>query len=205
MNNILINFENNEIFFEIGDLQPNYTDIIITSLEHLDKITFNIFSVKTGNVIFSFNNLNNIISNIYNDIFRINYLPFEDYKLEININNLIKVINFSTPKINKRYDSWIWNDSSKIWECPIQYPGTETLFYRWCEDIKNWKLIPIIEKDELPVFYSDYSELRKNAYPPISKQLDALYHYFYNSNIENDFTKMINKIKAKYPKPEIKE
>jgi hypothetical protein len=49
---------------------------------------------------------------------------------------------------------------------------------------------------------TEYQRLRKAEYPSISDQLDALYHYFSDNNIENNFTNMLNEIKNKYPKPE---
>lgn len=49
---------------------------------------------------------------------------------------------------------------------------------------------------------TEYQRLRKAEYPSISDQLDALFHYFSDNNIENNFTNMLNEIKNKYPKPE---
>ena len=49
---------------------------------------------------------------------------------------------------------------------------------------------------------TEYQRLRKAEYPSMPDQLDALYHYFSDNNIENNFTNMLNEIKNKYPKPE---
>ena len=56
---------------------------------------------------------------------------------------------------------------------------------------------------ELEYAAKEYQRLRKAEYPDLEDQLDALYHYFTDNNIENNFTNMLNEVKLKYPKPEV--
>ena len=48
-----------------------------------------------------------------------------------------KTINFTTPRPVQPYSSWIWNDTDKVWESPIEYPSDDG-DYRWSEDTQSW-------------------------------------------------------------------
>lgn len=58
-----------------------------------------------------------------------------------------KTINFTIPKSIRPYDpngdfnSWTWNDSTKIWEAPVAKPADpENQFYKWNEENQQWDL-----------------------------------------------------------------
>lgn len=39
----------------------------------------------------------------------------------------------------KTYPSWILNEDTCLWECPVAYP-TDGAYYLWDEDTLSWKL-----------------------------------------------------------------
>lgn len=83
----------------------------------------------------------------------------------------------------------------------IEYSGLEWLsddVTKPTEEEINQEIIRLQEEFN----NTEYQRLRKAEYPSISDQLDALFHYFSDNNIENNFTNMLNEIKNKYPKPE---
>lgn len=47
----------------------------------------------------------------------------------------------------KPYDSWILNETTCLWDCPVDYPTTtedsdgNPIFYEWNEDNQTWDLI----------------------------------------------------------------
>ena len=45
---------------------------------------------------------------------------------------------FIPPKL---YDSWIFNESTCLWDPPIPYPDDDNM-YEWDEDNIEWKVIP---------------------------------------------------------------
>ena len=85
---------------------------------------------------------------------------------------------------------WVVGENSIIWLSEDVTKPTE-------EEI-NQEILRLQEEFN----NTEYQRLRKAEYPSISDQLDALYHYFSDNNIENNFTNMLNEIKNKYPKPE---
>ena len=45
---------------------------------------------------------------------------------------------FIPPKL---YDSWIFNESTSLWDPPIPYPDDDNM-YEWDEDNIEWKCVP---------------------------------------------------------------
>nr|DAI59761.1 MAG TPA: hypothetical protein [Caudoviricetes sp.] len=64
-------------------------------------------------------------------------------------------------------------------------------------EIKNGEILPIL-KDNPPL---TYIELRRQAYPPISDQLDMI--YWDKINGTNIWQETVAKVKSEYPKAEV--
>ena len=44
----------------------------------------------------------------------------------------------------KPFESWVWNESSKAWQPPIEFPSSsEPKAWTWAEDIQNWAEVPL--------------------------------------------------------------
>jgi hypothetical protein len=80
-------------------------------------------------------------------------LPNEEYTIESYCRNIhtkelvaSKSISFITPKPPKKFESWHWNNSTKLWEAPIPYPDPVNgiddpiphKLYQWSEKRQNW-------------------------------------------------------------------
>jgi len=42
----------------------------------------------------------------------------------------------------KPYSGWVWNETYKYWEAPVQLPDEENI-YEWDNDTESWKLMYI--------------------------------------------------------------
>ena len=42
----------------------------------------------------------------------------------------------------KPFSSWVWNETYKYWEAPVQLPDEENI-YEWDNDTESWKLMYI--------------------------------------------------------------
>ena len=63
-------------------------------------------------------------------------------KKEIIIGSVYNESNETFLKIpNKPFASWIWNESTKSWEAPLQYPSDGKQYF-WNEEEQSWTMLP---------------------------------------------------------------
>jgi hypothetical protein len=144
------NFETSNWGVKFENLASNYADLFIGFTDNAPIIEFDNlkfkFELSQGNDIvlsktYPPSNIKYIRSDQeYLVVQRLNLKVESEYKLylwaENGGNSFETTINFTTPRPNQPYPSWIWDGST--WLPPIPYPNENENYY-WDEDLNNWQ------------------------------------------------------------------
>lgn len=135
--NKTFNVENNADFY-----YANFFVHVFGKTARQQEINFS-YAVKEASTLIFHNDSPKIVSYWNGVSFAdqiVNLIPNTNYVVECVINDFEFVFDFTTPYPPKPFDSWIWNESSLMWEASVEYPDDGGV-YTWDEETTSWLAI----------------------------------------------------------------